>query len=111
VLLDGKFGNAAPNIDSYRAFRFPWVGTPTRKPEAVLKRPGDTRTVYVSWNGATQVARWVVLGGADAAQLRVVATAAKRGFETAIPVHAPAAKLFVQALDADGGVLARASVH
>ena len=111
VLLDGKFGNAAPNIDSYRAFRFPWVGTPTRKPEAVLKRPGDTRTVYVSWNGATQVARWVVLGGTDAAQLRVVATAAKRGFETAIPVHAPAAKLFVQALDADGGVLARASVH
>ena len=111
VLVDGKFGDAAPNIDSYRVFRFPWVGTPRTKPDAVAKRPDGTRTVFVSWNGATQVARWVVLGGADAVHLRVVAAAAKHGFETAIPVPTPAARLFVQAVDADGGVLARAAVR
>ena len=111
VLLDGSFGGAAPNIDSYRAFRFPWVGTPTTKPAAVAKRPGGVRTVYVSWNGATQVAAWEVLGGPDARHLAPVASAPKNGFETAIPVRTSAQTLVVVARDAEGTVLGRAAVH
>jgi hypothetical protein len=111
VLLDGSFGNAAENIDSYRAFRFPWVGTPKTKPAAVVKRPGGVHTVYVSWNGATQVGSWEVLGGPDARHLVPVARAAKEGFETAIPLRTFAKTLAVVARDAEGAVLARAAVR
>ena len=107
--LDSSFGDAAPNIDSYRAFRFPWVGTPTTKPAAVARSSGGVRTV--SWNGATQVALWEVLGGPDAGHLAPVASAPKSGFETAIPVRKSARTLFVVARDAEGTVLARAAVH
>ena len=111
VLLDGSFGDAAPNIDSYRAFRFPWVGTPTTKPAAVASLSGGVRTVYVSWNGATQVALWEVLGGPDAGHLAPVASVPKSGFETAIPVRTSARTLVVVARDAKGTVLARAAVR
>jgi hypothetical protein len=111
VLFDASFGDAAPNIDSYRVFRFAWVGTPRTKPAAVVKRPGGVRTVYVSWNGATQVAAWEVLAGSDARHLAPVATAAKQGFETAIPVGTLARTLVVVARDAEGTLLARVAVR
>jgi arylsulfotransferase ASST len=99
VLFDGKFGGK--DVDSYRAFRFVWDGRPLAKPDAVRR----ARTVYVSWNGATQVARWQVLAGT-----RIVATAPKTGFETKILVRT-ADPLAVQAVNADGGVLATAPVR
>src|SRR5690349_7419561 len=46
---------------SYRAYRFPWKATPRSKPDAVMR----AGVVYVSWNGATEVARWQVLAGRD----------------------------------------------
>ena len=47
--------------ESYRAFRFPWVGRPTDRP-ALAARAGR---LYASWNGATEVASWQLLEGAD----------------------------------------------
>lgn len=45
---------------NYRTFKSPWVGRPTdTQPSAVLRRRGE-RALYVSWNGATEVERWVV---------------------------------------------------
>ena len=99
VLFDGKFGGQ--DVDSYRAFRFAWDAHPLTKPDAVRRG----RTVYVSWNGATQVARWQVLAGS-----RVVGTAPKAGFETKILVHTTS-PLFVQAVNPDGGVLATVAVR
>jgi len=61
--------------------------------------------VAVSWNGATNVASWRVLGGASASALAPVAGAAKAGFQTTISVPAGATFLAVQALDASGAVL------
>ncbi len=90
---------------SYRAFVAPWVGRPTTPPDAVLRRSGSGATVYASWNGATQVASWRVLSGSDAADAVPVATEARTGFETAVPVQHPGTYLQVQALDATGAVL------
>jgi hypothetical protein len=103
VVFDAHFNKGA---DSYRAYRFPWVGRPTDRPAIFAKheKNGDT-TVYASWNGATEVRRWAVLGGADASHLSRVAVAARTGFETRIQVKKDVRTVAVQALDAPGRVL------
>ncbi len=75
-----------------------------------LRTKGRKMTVYVSWNGATNVTGWRVFAGNTPTKLPAVATAAKRGFETAI--KAPARKyVAVQALGAKGHGLSRTSVQ
>jgi hypothetical protein len=96
--------------ESYRAYRLPWTGQPTGPPAlAYISSPGAGAgaTVYASWNGATAVAAWRVLSGASAASLAPVASAAKAGFETAIPLAPTAvgAYVAVQALDSSGAVM------
>jgi hypothetical protein len=97
--------------DTYRAFRVPWVGRPTTVPDVAARpREGGGMTVYASWNGATAVAAWQVLAGADAASLGVVGTAPRRGFETQIRLRGRAPAVLVRALDATGAVLAQSPV-
>lgn len=90
---------------SYRAFLAPWVGKPTTPPDAALTRSGSTATVYVSWNGATEVARWRVLSGTSSADAAPLTTVPRTGFETAIQLKHPGSYLRVEALDASGTVL------
>jgi hypothetical protein len=85
LVFDGRFVDA--NI-SYRAFRFQWTGTPATLPAVVTARHGGKMTVYVSWNGATNVVSWRVFGGSIASRLGPVTTAPKTGFETAITARA-----------------------
>ena len=102
---------AAPD-QSYRAFRFPWTGQPTSRPTLrVVSRAGggqgDRRRVgYVSWNGATQVSGWRLLGGPTARQLSQLSSATKGGFETALPIPESGPWFEAQALDASGSVIA-----
>jgi hypothetical protein len=101
-VLDGVF----PGHDlSYRARIEPWVGLPLYPPAGAARRTGGHSTVYASWNGATRLAGWRVLAGPSTSQLMPVATAAKSGFETAIPIRGSYASFEVQALDASGKVL------
>jgi hypothetical protein len=101
------FDASLPSDDgSYRAYRFPWSARPTTHPTAAARRGPAGVAVYASWNGATAVARWQVLAGADAATLAPVASAARTGFETRIDVAGPASTFAVRALDAHGRVLA-----
>ncbi len=91
---------------SYRAFSFPWVGTPAAPPQlAVSASSAGAATVYASWNGATDVSAWRVLAGPSPAALRSLTTARRSSFETAIPVSSAAQTFAVQALDASGRVL------
>ncbi len=85
LVFDGRF---VDNNISYRAFRFPWSGTPATPPAVATTRQGRKMTVYVSWNGATNVVNWRVFGGGSAAALKAIVTAPKRGFETAITTGA-----------------------
>ncbi len=92
--------------ESYRAYRFPWSGTPSDGPAvgAAVGAAGGV-TVYASWNGATTVASWRVLAGPAASQLAPATSAPKAGFETAIATPGKPAYVAVQALDAAGDVL------
>jgi hypothetical protein len=109
VLLDAYFGHGGrppKDADTYRAFRFAWSGRPTDRPAvAVGRTTGGQLTVYASWNGATEVARWQVVAGSDPQHLRNVRTAVRTGFETAIAVPTKAAYVGVRALSRGGAVL------
>ena len=104
---------ALPEADeSYRAFRAPWSGRPLSKPSVVAVRSGRRTTVYVSWNGATDVARWEVLAGTTAKQLKIALRAAKiaarapaRGFQTTLHVRARGPLYEALALNARGQVI------
>jgi hypothetical protein len=91
--------------ESYRGYRFQWTGTPAAPPSVAATLAHGRLTVYASWNGATNVASWRVLGGATSGSLEPLASAAKSGFETAIAIAGAPAHLAVQALDGSGAVL------
>ncbi|HZU60124.1 MAG TPA: arylsulfotransferase family protein [Solirubrobacteraceae bacterium] len=96
---------------SYRAYRFPWTGHPLSRPALALARSHKGITwMYVSWNGATQVARWQVLGGPGSKKLKPLKTRRWSGFETAIAIPSAPHYLAVQALDASGHVLGRSRI-
>ncbi|HLS26789.1 MAG TPA: arylsulfotransferase family protein, partial [Beutenbergiaceae bacterium] len=106
VLLDGSIPEELVTT-SYRAHRVEWTGRPATRPNAVLSSSGAGDVVRVSWNGATEVASWQVVNEAG----DVLAEAPRDGFETDIPVPAPAgAGLQVQALDAAGATIGQSPV-
>lgn len=82
VVMRARFGY--DNIvQSYRAYRYPWVGRPSTKPDAAacLSDEDGKIAVHVSWNGATDVVSWKVYSGSQLKQ-----TATRNGFETTILV-------------------------
>jgi hypothetical protein len=101
------------NVQSYRAYRFPWTAQPATPP-ALTASPraagAATTTVAASWNGATGVAAWQVLAGATPTTLAPLgAPVASAGFETQIPAATTAAYVGVEALASTGAVLAQAA--
>lgn len=102
---------------SYRAFKYPWIGRPTMPPdvvaEAISTKHNDTHTmVYVSWNGATEVATWVVYNvqpDGEEEQTAVVSVP-REGFETAIICEETVDFVVVEARDKRGGTLGRSKV-
>ena len=86
---------------SYRAFRFPWVGRPTERP-SLAARAGR---VYASWNGATEVASWQLLEGTSASDLRRTQIVPRAGFETPLTLAAQTRSAAVIALDRSGASL------
>jgi hypothetical protein len=105
MIFDLSFGKGIATItganqdaDSYRVYRLVWHGHPTNNPAIRIRG----NRAYVSWNGATEVARWQVeLDG------RPAATAPKRGFETALPIGGNAHNVAVVALSTSGRELGR----
>jgi hypothetical protein len=101
LIFDGRF---VGNTTNYRAYRFPWSGDPLTRP-ALAASGGRRPMAYASWNGATDVASWRVLGGSSAHSLRAVSTARRSGFETAIMLPHPQKYVAAQALNRAGHVL------
>jgi hypothetical protein len=102
VLFSGRL---AEGNDNYRAYRGRWTGRPATRPDAVAERRGGAVVVTASWNGATEVARWELLAGADSGSLRPAGSTPKRGFETPLRVREDAGWLAARAIDARGAVL------
>lgn len=99
-------------VFSYRAYRFPWTAQPRTPPHmaSVAEANGDVR-VFASWNGATRVASWKVLGGPRHNRLGWFTTSPRSGFQTAMTLHSEPRYLAVQALDSSGHVLGTSDVH
>jgi Arylsulfotransferase (ASST) len=93
--------------ESYRAYRFPWVGQPTGAPALAAVAAHGRLVLYASWNGASEVASWRVLVGSAPNTLVPLAGAPKSGFETAIPISATVAGPYAaaQALNGAGVVI------
>jgi hypothetical protein len=88
-----------------------WRGRPTSRPSlAATALGGDGVAVSVSWNGATDVARWRLLAGRSPRALSPVAEVRRTGFETAITTRARRLYVAVQALDRSGTVIGSSAV-
>ena len=112
VLWDAYFGHGkkpGEDADSYRAYRFVWNGHPTDRPAVAVRQKPAVTTVYASWNGATDVARWAVYAADDPGKLQRVGTWPKQGFETPITVQTDAKYFAVAAVDAGGNTLRRSA--
>jgi hypothetical protein len=104
IVFDGRFGRG--RVDSYRAYRFRWIGRPKVPPDIAV----EGETIYVSWNGATEVRKWQLLAGPEKKKLRPIRTVSKTEFETAIPIPAGAKWVAVRALDRRNRSMARSAV-
>ncbi|KIW57457.1 hypothetical protein PV05_06008 [Exophiala xenobiotica] len=103
------FGSAS--VQSYRTSKYDWVGLPQTDPD-IIQING---TIYVSWNGATEVRHWLVedalTANATNYDFHEVKRVAKDGFETSVSttgVKRPYVR--VSALDGSGNVLGRAPI-
>ncbi|KAL5041385.1 hypothetical protein BDW71DRAFT_217888 [Aspergillus fruticulosus] len=118
LLCNVHFGASAfwdfGRVVSYRAFKADWIGNPQSQPDAVVL--GDM--VYVSWNGATEVATWRLetwdFGPGEhvdepnpTGDVIVLQECAKTRFETEILIPAELGNPMFRlaALDTDGNVL------
>jgi hypothetical protein len=108
VLLYARWPD--PDVN-YRVYVQKWRGTPYFPPSGAVRKAHGKTTVYASWDGATQVAKWRVLAGKDAKHLGTIVTKPKNGFETSISLGPLSFKKYkVQALDAKGHVLRTSGV-
>ncbi len=98
---------------SYRAFRFPWSGTPSTPPVLAFKVDATGLILGYSWNGATNVAAYTVYGGDSGETLAPIDQKAKGGFETQSHFNSLPKNICyfqVAALDKNGKELARSNV-
>jgi hypothetical protein len=103
VVFDGTLGH---NVQDYRTYLAPWSARPSTTPSIVAKRAGNGNvTVLTSWNGATDVALWKILGGASPGVLTPLTTITKSGFQSTATVATGDVYVESQALDANGNVL------
>jgi Arylsulfotransferase (ASST) len=103
LLFNARF---PPEVESYRAFRFPWSAHPEERPAVAAERiSGGKIRVYASWNGATEVATWEVLAGPRPGQLEPLVSVARDGFETAMLTRSAEPYVAIRARHSSGRVL------
>jgi len=77
---------ATDNTMNYRAFSMNWSSVPATTVPQVYAYAADSNSsshVYVSWNGATEVARWNFYGAQEMGhEFQLVGSAEHAGFET-----------------------------
>jgi hypothetical protein len=96
--------NKALETESYRTYKFPWKATPYWPPSIAAKRSGEVVEAWVSWNGATEVASWRLLGGSSESQMKPLASGVTSGFETTLR-GTDEPYVSVQALNSAGEVI------
>ncbi|KAJ5602246.1 hypothetical protein N7510_011780 [Penicillium lagena] len=106
VLCDAHFGPSTwftlGNVVSYRSTKSSWVGKPNTNPAAVLIRS----SVFVSWNGATEVVAWRIeqWDGVDMDDMHFepLKVVKKEGFETKIDLPQGVAHVYFRIVALNG---------
>lgn len=86
LLMEAKF--ASKRFDTYRCYKYRWVGRPLYPPTLLSESYGingyELSTVFhVSWNGATDIAHWRFFAQANSTSNRTeIGIVQKDGFET-----------------------------
>jgi hypothetical protein len=101
-ILDARF---VANTSSYRAYTFPWAASPADPPTVVATNSANRTTLFVTWNGATNVASWQVLAGSSPTAMQALKTVPDTSFETTIELP-KVSYVSVHALDPGGLTLA-----
>ncbi|KAJ4386346.1 hypothetical protein N0V93_009241 [Gnomoniopsis smithogilvyi] len=83
---------------SYRARKYVFEGTPTTKPKIAVDGGATEYTVYVSWNGATEVTQWELVGCGPLGTV----TIEKTDFETSWSGTCPTGTVHAIALTSSG---------
>ncbi|KAK6956165.1 hypothetical protein Daesc_001438 [Daldinia eschscholtzii] len=61
---ESRFGTA--EVQSYRVYKYEWHGMPKTSPASAIRRNSRRSwSFYVSWNGATEVSKWILQGSED----------------------------------------------
>ncbi len=107
LLLDAAF---APGYNTYRAYRHEWRGEPDTIPAVNALAAESSTTVHAIWNGATEVARWEILGGPSKGSLRHVGSVEWNGLDTVTTISGTPAYVQVVAEDRYHGELGRSEV-
>lgn len=92
-------------VACYRAHKADWVGHPTTTPDVYALNG----MVYVSWNGATEVAYWNVYSTGILGYMSYVGSVNKTGFETSYNTSIDIGYVQVGAYTADGEFLGNSS--
>ncbi|KAH2206214.1 hypothetical protein KXW59_000669 [Aspergillus fumigatus] len=115
VLLSAMFNST--RFSTYRAYKFAFTGRPNTPPDLVASVAGTdasdfVTTIYVSWNGATDVARWNFYARAAANAPPVfIGNTTKTNFETIYLAHGYLDWVSAEAVDHAGNVLGVSRVH
>ncbi|BGP49044.1 hypothetical protein JCM10450v2_004923 [Rhodotorula kratochvilovae] len=109
LVQDVTFGTTESVVMSYRAFKQSWTGYPLTTPALAV----NGSSAYASWNGATGIANWVLMGGAsEDAATTSIGEVARTGFETELEgVNGTYAFLAVAAMGSDGTCLGVSPVY
>lgn len=78
-------------------FHQDWTGYPLTTPSFAV----NTSHAFASWNGATEIASWELLGGSSADSLSSISTNTKNGFETTMSYNLSYTYLSAAAVSSD----------
>jgi hypothetical protein len=117
LVLEAKF--LSPRYKSYRLYKFNFTGSPTEPPALKTYAYSSGSSVaamvsvsYVSWNGATEVAKWNFYGSQDeSAGFSMIGSAAKSGFETSYMSARYVRFTYAEAISADGRILGKSDIQ
>lgn len=105
------------NVMNYRVHKFDnWVGLPRTKPALwAYSKQGEQATLYVSWNGATEVKSWRFYGSSsgdkqNSREWEQLGEVPKNGFETVYSHAFTYRSTYAEALDKNGQVLGTSAV-
>ena len=78
-----------PKKNTYRTYKSAWVGQPIDPPDVWAHTVGSaslflySTEIYVSWNGATEVAKWSFYrSNSEGSKEELLISVQKNGFET-----------------------------